>query len=222
MKNLLLISFCFISLTFQAQSSQIDIISDPDNYFQNNEGVYRYDTTKKDVKGSKFRFKSKNVEGSILDGKGDNYTLKGLNVDNNEDKFTYSISKDSLFYFDHVKKAKINGVFFLKKEGKILEVLSEGRNISLYLHNEKIIKKEMVDKLSGKIVKPKQWLTKKSYYIHSIESDELIKTKLKKKSILKLLEKGTKKEITSFLKKNKLNLKKEVDVIKLLNYYNTL
>lgn len=59
-----------------------------------------------------------------------------------------------------------------------------------------------------------------AYYIINGE-DIAIKTRLNKKQILKHLDKNT-SQIRKFISNQKLNLKKETDVIRLIDYYNTL
>lgn len=67
---------------------------------------------------------------------------------------------------------------------------------------------------------PMEW-KKRTYYFIKNSNGKYIKTKLNKKAVLKVL--GDKnKEVKSYVASNKINLKKENDVVKLLNYYHSL
>lgn len=61
---------------------------------------------------------------------------------------------------------------------------------------------------------------RRDYYVLLENNANLRGLKLKKKSITELL--GKESELNSFIKKNKLDLKNESDLVKLFRYYNTL
>ena len=67
---------------------------------------------------------------------------------------------------------------------------------------------------------PMEW-KKRTYYFIKNSSGKYIKTKLNKKSVLKVLSDKS-KEVKSYVASNKIDLKKENDVVKLLNYYHSL
>jgi len=67
---------------------------------------------------------------------------------------------------------------------------------------------------------PMEW-KKRTYYFIKNSSGEYIKTKLNKKAVLKVLS-DKNKEVKSYVASNKINLKKEHDIVKLLNYYHSL
>jgi hypothetical protein len=66
----------------------------------------------------------------------------------------------------------------------------------------------------------KKYVTIKKYYILN-KDHKYVAVKLKEKVILKVLSDKT-KELKKYIKKNSLKLKKEEDVVKTLEYYNTL
>jgi len=70
----------------------------------------------------------------------------------------------------------------------------------------------------GKIEQVKRFNRKSNYYLEI--DGVLTKIKLKDKELYKLL--GRKDELEAYKKENKLKLKKEKDVIRLLKYYDTL
>lgn len=67
---------------------------------------------------------------------------------------------------------------------------------------------------------PMEW-KKRTYYFIKNSSGKYIKTKLNKKSVLKVLSDKS-KEVKSYVASNKIDLKKENDVVKVLNYYHGL
>ena len=67
---------------------------------------------------------------------------------------------------------------------------------------------------------PMEW-KKRTYYFIKNSSGKYIKTKLNKKSVLKVLSDKS-KEVKSYVASNKIDLKKESDVVKVLNYYHGL
>ncbi len=67
---------------------------------------------------------------------------------------------------------------------------------------------------------PDKYVGINKYFIRN-EIGDLIPVKFRKKEILKVLEKE-KKPIEKYASANKLNFKKEKDVIKIINYYNSL
>lgn len=95
------------------------------------------------------------------------------------------------------------------------EVLVEGK-VMLLKRNKKGISENK--EYSGNIAKS---ITDDIRYFLVITNNEPIQVKLDQKSIFSLLaEKET--ELTVYFKDNKLNIKKEDDVMKLINYYNKL
>ncbi|PKV50087.1 hypothetical protein ATE84_2136 [Aquimarina sp. MAR_2010_214] len=67
---------------------------------------------------------------------------------------------------------------------------------------------------------PSKYVEKSKYFIVNNEKGEVQKVKLKKKDILKVLDK--KEELEKFASSKKLKFKKEKDLIRIINYYNSL
>lgn len=67
---------------------------------------------------------------------------------------------------------------------------------------------------------PQEYKERVSYFIKN-KSGKYIKTKLRKKNVLKVLE-DKNSEIKAFVSSNKINFNKEHDVVKVLDYYHTL
>jgi hypothetical protein len=69
--------------------------------------------------------------------------------------------------------------------------------------------------------KPAKFVLERTYYIKEVNKKPILLQKLSKKSILSVL-KENKKAVSNYIKKRKLNLKKEKDVTELFNFYNSL
>ena len=69
--------------------------------------------------------------------------------------------------------------------------------------------------------KPAKFVFERTYYIKEINKKPIFLQKLSKKEILVFLN-DNKKAVSNYIKKAKLNLKKEKDVTELFNYYNNL
>lgn len=67
---------------------------------------------------------------------------------------------------------------------------------------------------------PQEYKEKVSYFIKNT-SGKYVKTKLRKKNILKVLD-DKNSEIKAFVSSNKINFSKEHDIVRILNYYHTL
>ena len=67
---------------------------------------------------------------------------------------------------------------------------------------------------------PQEYKEKISYYIKN-NSGKYIKTKLRKKNVLKILENKS-AEVKTFIYSNKINFNKEHDIVRVLNYYHKL
>ena len=129
---------------------------------------------------------------------------------------------------------QINNTNFIRVEtDKFLDVVDRNYFITpiiskenyLLIHYIKTIKKPTyVSKNSysnsNTTALKKKYITIKKYYILNPDN-KYINVRLKEKDILKILL-GKKKELKNYIKKNKLSLKNEKDVIKVMEYYYSL
>lgn len=105
------------------------------------------------------------------------------------------------------------------KIDRIAIKLAGNNDILLYKFLEKEFIPEKKAKTSLEKDVPAKFRTKQDYYI--LINETLHEVTLNKKKMAKLFPKQ-KKEIETYIKKEKLNLKKEVGVIALINYLDTL
>jgi hypothetical protein len=99
------------------------------------------------------------------------------------------------------------------------EVLNDGDNMKLL---KKDIKKFMEAKAaenSYSSSKPAKFVLESDYYLY--DSSSIREIKLNKKALLVELD-DKKSDVTKFIKLNKLKLKSEDEVVKLIAYYNSL
>ena len=90
--------------------------------------------------------------------------------------------------------------------------------ISLFLKKEeKVIKRQVQDKLTPEIVK---WKLIEDYYLKV--DGGLILINLRKKDFFNYLDKSKLTELKKYIKSEKLSVKKEKDLIKILHYYNSI
>lgn len=74
--------------------------------------------------------------------------------------------------------------------------------------------------MTNQVLKPAKYLKVETYFV-AVDGDKLIEVSLKKSKIMKLMA-AHKKEIKAFVKTHRLSFKKEADVIKIINHYNSL
>lgn len=97
--------------------------------------------------------------------------------------------------------------------------LNEGEAVLLYKPEIKLRQGRVPDTNYGRIVPP-TYIDISSYYIKKGETPAQ-KIRLNKKEVLKNLS-NYKKDLQNYISENDLNLRRESDVISLLEYYNTL
>ncbi|MBP2832331.1 hypothetical protein J8281_09055 [Aquimarina sp. U1-2] len=108
---------------------------------------------------------------------------------------------------------------FLENEGYFL-VFNKDKKTSLLLKAKKKIREgEEAASTYGQST-PTAFVNDYEYYIRT-KDGKLSKIKLKKKDIVNVL-KDKKDKLEEFASEKKLNFKKEKDVVKIINYYNTL
>lgn len=159
--------------------------------------------------------------GELIIGSGNG---KGIIITDN-DVTGFGIDKgDNITNINRRIFAKVNSSQFKNSENRthFYEVISNLQNTNFLL---KDVKKYLFDPNKSRGYQtqnsiPQEYKEKANYYIKN-SSGKYIKTKLKKKNILKLLN-DKDSEVNAFVVSNKINFKKEHDVVKLLDYYHKL
>ena len=175
-------------------------------------------------KGSYYLFKDWNNKGKVqLSGKLYTFNNVNFNIQNNE--FMSEIGQDSVFtviprYIDFIEiNNKKYRYELFDGQNKFFEVLYSAKNKSSVLkgfHIRVIPKSEM-----GMLNRPYDELRKEEK-LYISNGKEIGLYKPKKKELLKFIETSRQAEILKYMKAQKLSFKKEKDIIKLFEYYDTL
>jgi hypothetical protein len=154
------------------------------------------------------------------------YKMENINYNIKNDQFFTKIENDSvfLFTFDNIDKISIKNRDFeeiynsSENKKSVFEILHKGNKISL-------LKKHTVRFIPGSdnpmVNRPRSEYKKKSSYFIK-QRDKMTKVKLKKSKILNLLDKNSRKKASNYIKDKKLSISKEKDLIKLIDYCNTI
>jgi hypothetical protein len=152
---------------------------------------------------------------------GNTYLPKAINYNVELATFVIKIAEDSLFTLD---KTKVKSIQFKSKSFEILndkyyENLSKGK-LNLYKEYYLSLKKGAIDPISKSKISDDKYVIKSKYYIN--ENDSLKELKISKKQILKLCTKDKVNAVKKFIKENKLSVKEDDDLRKILKYYNSI
>lgn len=157
-------------------------------------------------------------------------SITGLNYDSKNDAFVVKIAEDSIFMFDDskLKEVKIDDKKFKKyfnvpnlgnqSKNSYLEVLGSTNDMDFLKYHGKKLKLGRVNPLTQSST-PDEYVDMHKIYFK--KGDSINEVKLNKKEICQLFgEKSN--EIKKFISKNKISLKEEKNLQKILNYYNSL
>ncbi len=169
-------------------------------YFEENNEMATIYVNKKQVRQCLVRYNAFNGELEYVDNNKRFNMLKVENLEVALKKYSYK-----LYEYDGDRQ------FFI--------VYNEGP-FSLGMKALKKIKQGKEAVTSYDASTPSKYIENNKYFIINNEKGEVKKVKLKKKDILKVLDK--KEELEKFASSKKLSFKKEKDVIKIINYYSSL
>lgn len=188
--------------------------------FQRNDArAYNKTDQFKGVKGSFYLFNSWKNNSTIVSKTGKKYQINNMNYDLDEKSFLSKISKDSVYIYQNVKSITIENKFFININEQFYEKITEGKICLLKKYSGKL-KKPIINKMTNQQVKPAEYVKIINYYSY-IDNEKLEKIKLKKSNISKLIT-NKKNKVKAYIKKNKLSYKEEKDIIKIINFYNSL
>jgi hypothetical protein len=149
------------------------------------------------------------------------YLPKHINFNVKLGTFIVNIAADSLFTLatTRVKSVKFHSTSFEILNDKYYENLSKGK-LNVYKDYYLSIKKGAIDPISKSKISEDKYVIKSKYFLN--EDDSLEELKLSKKNILKLCEKDKVNDVKKFIKENKLSVKQDENLRKILAYYNSL
>ncbi len=214
---------CFISSISYAQ---YDVNLAGNTSPLNNSGLWVVSNlASENTEGSLYLFDNWSKKGQLVMVDDRKFSILGLNYDTKSDAFVVKVANDSIFMFDNskLKEVKIGSQKFKKYnavDGKntYLEVLAVSNDIEFLKYHGKKLKLGNVNPLT-QVSEPDTYIDfNKIYYKKATEIKEI---KLIKKKFCNLFEDKA-NEIKKFISKNKISLKDERNLQKILNYHNTL
>ena len=223
MKKILYFILLLSNISLSAQSLG-NLDSNPNTaYMVTSAGLYiMSSTTGKPIK-KLFLYKDFYNPSVIYTNSKVNYMINNINVDLIDQNFVSAYKKDSLFTFTNVDKVKINDKIFLKKNKTILEVISQGKKVNLYIRYFAKKKEQELDKMNGSVSKPERFVLRKEFIFENAITKQLSKhRKIKRSIFLSMLDSKSKDRVTKYAKKNNLSYKNINELKKIINYYNSL
>jgi hypothetical protein len=175
----------------------------------------------KGVLGSFYLYEKWSQSSTIETKSGKKYVMSNLNFDLDEEKFLSKLSKDSVYIYQNLSRVIINNRIFKNIDGKFYQTLSDKGGVVLLKNFSGKLKNPVVNQMTNQIVKPAEYVKVEKYFIQKDGEDILVRLRLKKSKILKALY-DKQEEVKAFVSKNNLSYDNEIDVIKIVNYYNTL
>lgn len=173
------------------------------------------------IEGTPYLFKNWSGMYSIVNTKGERFKVLNLNYNIESKNIETQISTDSLFQY---KMTDIDYVMANNKRYRIIGdemflELCNGANFKLLKQFSIRINEGVSNPLSLADLSPRRYVLNEEYKLH--KDNTLSKFKLNKSSILKLFNEKS-DAIVKFVKENNLSYSEEIDVIKILNYINTI
>ncbi len=187
-------------------------------------GLWMKSNNSNKIKGSVYLFDKWSNLASVTTDKGEHYSINNINFDTTKDKFVSKVSLDSVFVFNSqnikqiiirnksFKRYNVNGLY------TFYEQIGYGKGKEILKKNFKVIKSGERNPFDNS-TKPDKYVLKTKYFINSKEG--IKELKLKKNPFLSVFENQSSK-IKKFIKKNKLSIKKDIDIAEIFKYYNQL
>jgi hypothetical protein len=158
------------------------------------------------------------------------YTLNAFNYNIQAERFEAKISEDSVFALNHgsFNKVEIKGRTFSRHLDPDYQRNTYFEDV-VHFKDKQLLKKYILKIKEGQInpmtmqkIQHDQYIKKEQYYILNDNTNQIDKIKLKKSTILSLVEEAKKASVKAYAKENRLSFKNNDDVFKILNYYNSL
>lgn len=173
------------------------------------------------TEGSAYYFNNWNTEGLIYTKDNKRYKIKKVNINLYDNTLEAIYDEGYVFTFNTnnlvkiVINKKVFRVLTLDNELNIFELFFNNR-LSIYRYNSVSYYKNSRNPMVNR--KVNEYINKEKYYLY--DAGSLTKIKLSNKYFSKLFQSETMSQefILDFIKKNKLSLKKEADLIKVLNF----
>lgn len=172
------------------------------------------------IQGSRYLFSTWDGNYIIQSIQGIRYNLNSLNYNLESKKLESLLSKDSIF---ELRSSQVDFILANNKKYKVVneelfQELNSGK-YKIYKQFNVKVKDAFVNPMTKQESSPAQYTqTEKLFYF---KDGILMPLKLNKKEVLGILS-DKEAEVVKFAKEKDFSFSKEVDVIKIVNYYNTL
>ena len=225
MKFYKLIFTCLLSTLLHAQYDVTTVGNDPAE--TNSSGMWIVNNVAAaKIQGSFYLSEDWFSKGYLTRTDGKVVPVLGLNYDTKSDAFVVKISNDSIFKFNNttIKEVNLGNMKFRKYNNVIdsrpsyLEVLANTNDIEILKHHGKQIKLGVKNPMTQTSTPDKYVDVKRVFFK---KGNEVTETKLSKKQFYKLFDDKS-NLIKAYVSKNRMSLKDDKNLQKILNYYNTL
>ncbi|WP_438709984.1 hypothetical protein ACSTS3_11300 [Aquimarina muelleri] len=224
MQNFLLLFLLTISMTGQ---QTIDNGADPEG----NSFISPYSTTMivrnkeidRTIKGHQYYEEHNSLATIYINKKRDRKCLVRYNAFNDEIEVSQKDQAFNILKIDNIEVAleKYSYRLFNYEGDKHFFITFNKGRYSLAIKTQKKIKGGRQARTGYETSSPSRYISINKYFVVDNEKEEIKSIKLKKKNIIEVLN-DKKDQVEKFVSSKKLNLKKEEDVIAVIDYYNTL
>ncbi|OIQ28141.1 MAG: hypothetical protein BM564_10465 [Bacteroidetes bacterium MedPE-SWsnd-G2] len=233
MKSFYLALFICCSALSIGQTKYTSGTNDVSQFSDNvqNNGVWITNSSKKDpIKGSVYLYDGWQNISTVYFGDQAN-TLTKFNYNIKYDRFEARFSQDSVLVLNPLKVTK---VIVNNREFKRMEDPSSPGSMSFFeivcnSDNVVIIKQHRVSKKEGSFnpmtqqqIKPDEYIKSAVYFVSKDKGEKFKKTKLKKSTVLSLVDSEKREAIANYVKEEKLSYKDEQDLHKILEHSNSI
>ena len=173
------------------------------------------------IKGSTFLYDDWSSKIIVFGTDNSTYRYSNANYNLKERKFFVKLKNDSIYEINikNLKYVVLNNKKFEFLNDDYVERIAKGK-LNVFKKHVLGIKEGMVDGTTKEKMTPDTYVVKSNFCV--LQDGDLVPFKLKKKTVLSLLELSNKKEFTSEIKRRKLSYSNEEDLVKILEYYNSL
>lgn len=211
----LICSFTNQELFAQDEVDSNELIGGMNNLWQ----YHTFKTATEEIKGNPFLFEDWNTKGVVY-SEGKKLEVDRLNYNIYNEEIGALKEKESVFAYDsqYIDSVKIDDKRLHNLNGKFYEVLQTGSKVSLYKKYETRIVDGMVNNMGGRKEKSRLVIMD-DYYVMS--KGDLEKFKPSKGNLDKIFGEQS-QEMKKRMKSEKLNFKKEKDLISIFELYNSI